>query len=77
MKSALGDAIDPVALQAMEVSAVMAAAGASQEDIEEMMALILSQGAAVSPDFMDAIKDAMAAGGKNIFNNVTFLWIDQ
>ena len=71
MKAALGDIIDPVSLQAMEVSAVMAQAGASKDEIEEMMALLLSQGAGVSQDFLDAIKDAMTSGGK-IHSNRTF-----
>merc|ERR1719412_3120898 len=65
MKKALGDIIDPVSLQAMEVSAVMAQAGASQEDIEEMMAMILSQGSGVSADFIDSIKEAMQGGGSS------------
>lgn len=63
MKQALGDIIDPVSLQAMEVSAVMAQAGASKEEIEEMMALLLSQGTGVSPDFLEAVKEAMTGGG--------------
>ena len=63
MKKALGNIIDPVSLQAMEVSAVMAQAGASKEEIEEMMALLLSQGSGVSPDFLDAVKDALTLGG--------------
>ena len=33
MKGALGDVLDPAALQAMEVSKAMAAAGASKEEI--------------------------------------------
>merc|ERR1712241_406088 len=37
MKGALGDVLDPAALAAMEVSKAMAAAGASKEEIEEMM----------------------------------------
>ena len=80
--------MDPVSLQAMEVSAVMAQAGASkviffenfaffseyvtfnnffsffQEEIEEMMALLLSQGPGVSADFIDAVKDCITMGGK-------------
>lgn len=64
MKAALGDLLDPCTLQAMEVSAAMAAAGASQEEIEEMMAMIMSAGSGgISADFMAAIKDAMAHGG--------------
>ena len=47
----------------MEVSAVMAQAGASQEEIEEMMAMILSQGTGVSQDFIESIKEAMQGGG--------------
>ena len=81
--------MDPVSLQAMEVSAVMAQAGASkviffenfaffseymtfnpslffQEEIEEMMALLLSQGPGVSADFIDAVKDCITMGGKYI-----------
>ena len=68
MKEALGDIIDPVSLQAMEVSAVMTQAGASKEEIEEMMALLLSQGAGVSPDFLEAVKEAMTSGGKVDFS---------
>ena len=64
MKNALGDIMDPVSLQAMEVSAVMAQAGASKEEIEEMMALLLSQGSGVSADFIDAVKDCITMGGK-------------
>ena len=64
MKNALGDIMDPVSIQAMEVSAVMAQAGATKEEIEEMMALLLSQGSGVSPDFIDAVKDAMTCGGR-------------
>merc|ERR1712223_1120918 len=63
MKNALGDIMDPVSIQAMEVSAVMAQAGATKEEIEEMMALLLSQGSGGSPDFIDAVKDAMTCGG--------------
>ena len=70
MKKALGDIIDPVSLQAMEVSAVMAQAGASQEDIEEMMAMILSQGSGVSADFIDSIKEAMHGGGKENMGSI-------
>ena len=64
MKQALGDIIDPTSMQAMEVGAVMAQAGASKEEIEEMMALLLSQGSSgVSADFIDAVKEAMQGGG--------------
>ena len=47
----------------------MAAAGASQEDIEEMMAMIMSAGSGgISEDFLMAIKEAMSSGGKVFFN---------
>ena len=69
MKKTLGDIIDPVSLQAMEISAVMAQAGATQDDIEEMMAMILHQGSAgVSADFIESIKEAMQSGGKLNYN---------
>ena len=64
MKGALGHILDPCTLQALEVSAAMAAAGASQEDIEEMMAMIMSAGTGgISEDFLVAIKEAMLHGG--------------
>jgi hypothetical protein len=64
MKGALGHLLDPCTLQALEVSAAMAAAGASQEDIEEMMAMIMSAGTGgISEDFLLAIKEAMSHGG--------------
>ena len=63
MKSALGDVLEPAALQAMEVSKAMAAAGASKEEIEEMMAVILNRGGTVSQEFLEAIKEVMESGG--------------
>ena len=39
MKNALGDIMDPVSIQAMEVSAVMAQAGATTEEFEKMIAV--------------------------------------
>ena len=54
----------------------MAQAGATQEEIEEMMVLLLSQGTGVSPDFIDAVKDAMQFGGtavaKKIYTPITY-----
>ena len=69
MKSALGDVLEPAALQAMEVSKAMAAAGASKEEIEEMMAVILNRGGTVSQEFLEAIKEVMESGG-NIQGNL-------
>ena len=50
----------------------MAAAGASQEDIEEMMAMIMSAGTGgISEDFLLAIKEAMTGGGQiNFFTSL-------
>ena len=64
MKGVFGDVLDPAALQAMEVSKAMAAAGASKEEIEEMMAIILNRGGTVSQEFLEAIKEVMESGGK-------------
>lgn len=66
MKGALGDVLDPAALAAMEVSKAMAAAGASKEEIEEMMAVILNRGGTVSQEFLEAIKEVMESGGKHL-----------
>jgi len=63
MKGCLGTVMDTSILQAMEVSAAMAGAGASKEEIEEMMQMIMNKGGGISDDFVDAIKEAMAAGG--------------
>eukprot|EP00090_Calanus_glacialis_P025317 TRINITY_DN39537_c0_g1_i1.p1 TRINITY_DN39537_c0_g1~~TRINITY_DN39537_c0_g1_i1.p1 ORF type:complete len:1272 (+),score=291.20 TRINITY_DN39537_c0_g1_i1:133-3816(+) len=63
MKGCLGTVMDTSILQAMEVSAAMAGAGASKEEIEEMMQMILNKGGGISDDFILSIKEAMAAGG--------------
>ena len=72
MRETLGDScLDPATLQALEVSQMMAAAGASQEEIEEMMAMILNKEGAVSPDFIKSIKEVMqqaAASGTDTPN---------
>jgi alkylhydroperoxidase/carboxymuconolactone decarboxylase family protein YurZ len=62
MKGALGSILDLSTLQAMEVSAAMASAGASKEEIEEMMQMILNRGGGISDDFIESIKEAMASG---------------
>ena len=72
MKGALGDILDPAALQAMEVSKAMAAAGASKEEIEEMMAVILNRGGTVSQEFLEAIKEVMELGGNKIY--IQLVW---
>ena len=72
MKGALGDVLDPAALQAMEVSKAMAAAGASKEEIEEMMAVILNRGGTVSQEFLEAIKEVMESGGKHLDLHITY-----
>ena len=72
MKGALGDILDPSALQAMEVSKAMAAAGASKEEIEEMMAVILNRGGTVSQEFLEAIKEVMELGGNIIY--IQLVW---
>ena len=63
MRGALGSVLDTTMLQAMEVQAAMAGAGASKEEIEEMMQMILNKGGGISSDFIEAIKDAMTSGG--------------
>ena len=63
MRSALGSVLDTTVLQAMEVQAAMAGAGASKEEIEEMMQMILNKGGGISGDFIEAIKEAMTSGG--------------
>ena len=81
MKGALGDVLDPAALQAMEVSKAMAAAGASKEEIEEMMAVILNRGGTVSQEFLEAIKEVMESGGKysiyTVVTNILLVLLDR
>ena len=67
MQGALGDSLDPATIQALEVSKLMSAAGASKEEIEEMMAMILNRGGAVSQEFIEAIKDVMLAGASGMY----------
>ena len=73
MKGALGGILDVSTLQAMEVSAAMAAAGASKAEIEEMMQMILNRGGGISDDFIESIKEAMAAGGISPFDKLNAL----
>jgi hypothetical protein len=73
MKGALGGLLDISTLQAMEVSAAMAAAGASKAEIEEMMQMILNRGGGISDDFIESIKEAMAAGGMSPFEKLNAL----
>ena len=63
MRGALGSVLDTTMMQAMEVQAAMANAGASKEEIEEMMQMILNKGGGISSDFIEAIKEAMTSGG--------------
>ena len=63
MKSSLGAVMDTATLQAMEVSQAMAAAGASKEEIEEMMQMIINKGGGISEEFLASIKQAMEEGG--------------
>ena len=62
MKDALGDVLDDTTMKALEVSAVMESAGASKEEIEEMMTMIMNKGGGISQDFVENIKKAMAMG---------------
>ena len=62
MKECVGTVLDTSILQAMEVSAAMAGAGTSKEEIEKIVQMILNKGGGISDDFIDAIKDAMTAG---------------
>ena len=42
----------------------MESAGASKEEIEEMMSMIMNKGGGISTDFVDNIKKAMASGSE-------------
>ena len=76
MQDSLGDCLDGATLQAMEVSRMMAAAGASQEEIEEMMAMILNKEGAVSPEFIASIKNHFCSLYKDYLDIVWLLtWL--
>ena len=62
LKDALGDSLDTVTVQALEVSAAMEKAGASKEEIEEMMAMMLNKSGGISQEFLTDIKKAMDSG---------------
>lgn len=64
MKDALGDSLDAQTLQALEVSALMKGAGATDEEVEEMMAMMMNKGGGISDEFLDNIKNAMETGSK-------------
>lgn len=65
LKEAAGEALDEVAAKSLEVHAIMEKAGASKEEIEEMMAMMMSKGGGISKDFLANIKQAMDSGGRN------------
>ena len=64
LKEAAGEAFDEVASKSMEVHSIMEKAGASKEEIEEMMAMMMSKGGGISKDFLSNITHAMDSGGK-------------
>ena len=66
MKDALGDVLDSKTMKALEVSAVMESAGASKEEIEEMMSMIMNKGGGISQEFIENIKKAMEAGREKL-----------
>ncbi len=63
LKDAAGGAMDDVATKTLEVHALMEKAGASKEEIEEMMAMMMSKGGGISKDFLSNIAQAMDSGG--------------
>ncbi len=64
LKDAAGEAMDDVAAKSLEVHSLMEKAGASKEEIEEMMAMMMSKGGGISKDFLASINQAMDSGGK-------------
>ena len=63
LKEAAGEALDEVASKSLEVHDLMEKAGASKEEIEEMMAMMMSKGGGISKDFISSITQAMESGG--------------
>lgn len=63
LKDALGDSLDDVTLQALQVSAMMEKAGASKDEIEELMAMMMNKSGGISSEFLNDIKKAMDSGG--------------
>jgi hypothetical protein len=64
LKDALGDSLDDVTLQALQVSEMMEKAGASKDEIEEMMGMMMNKSGGISSEFLNDIKKAMESGGK-------------
>ncbi|TRY61422.1 hypothetical protein TCAL_14991 [Tigriopus californicus] len=63
LKDALGDSLDDVTLQALQVSEMMEKAGASKDEIEEMMGMMMNKSGGISSEFLNDIKKAMESGG--------------
>ncbi len=49
----------------MQVHALMSKAGATSDEIEEMMALLLNRAGCTSEEFIDNVKQAMEKGGES------------
>ncbi len=54
-----------MASKSLEVHSLMEKAGASKEEIEEMMAMMMSKGGGISKDFLANISHAMESGGNH------------
>jgi uncharacterized NAD-dependent epimerase/dehydratase family protein len=76
MKDALGDVLDETTMKALEVSSIMESAGASKDEIEEMMSMIMNKGGGISTEFINNIKKAMESGRElaDFSNNPTDLF---
>ncbi len=73
MRNALGtSAFDDVSLQALGVHDAMEKAGASPEEIQEMMAMMLNTApGGVSNEFLQNVRNAMSAGGNNYCSEIS------
>lgn len=64
MKDALGDAMDDVTMDALEVADYMQKAGASKEEMAEMLSIIMSKDGGISQDFISKLKEAISSQSK-------------
>ena len=77
LKEAAGEAMDEVSARSLAVHAVMEKAGASKEEIEEMMAMMMSKGGGISKDFLANITQAMESGGEICHKKVCFSFSEE
>lgn len=75
MKESFGDALDETSIEAMQVGAYLNGFGASRDEVEEIMAMIMNRDGCTSPDFIGNLKKIMESGGASFIPERTNMFL--